>query len=425
MKILLVCNTRLPEIAEKEGLPIEKPESWILGHINNLQANSDASIVYMFPLTDSKRKIKGNVGAISYYSYDRKKNICLYSREAENDFYNAFNAEKPDIIHIFGTEFPHTLSAINAAEKLGISDKVVISIQGIISVIAKNHYLAGMSEKDVRACTLRDFLRHDSIASQRKKFEKRGKYEIEAVKKASHVIGRTEWDFACLTEINPEVKYHFCNETLRESFYDGEWSAENCQKHSIFVSQSNYPLKGFHKMLEAMAIIVKKYPDAHLYTTGTDPRELRSFSQRMRKTYYQKYIAKLVKRYGLDKNVTFLGFLNEEQMRDRYLKSNVFVSPSSIENSSNSVGEAMILGVPVISSDVGGIKTLMKHGEDGFLYPFDEPYMLAHYADRMFSDNPLPVMLSQNARKRARDTHNREKNAMDMLEIYSAIVGND
>ena len=421
MKILLVCNTRLPEIAEKEGLPIEKPESWILGHINNLQANTDASIVYMFPLTDSKRKIKGNIGSISYYSYDRKKNTCLYSREAERDFYNAFDAEKPDIIHIFGTEFPHTLSAINAAEELGISDRVVISIQGLVSVYAE-HYCACISERDTHSFTLRDFIRRDNIFLQSKKFKKRGKYEALAIKKASHIIGRTDWDLACVKHVNPETTYHFCNETLRDSFYEKVWNLNSCERHSLFVSQSNYPIKGFHKALEAMAIIVKKYPDAHLYTTGTDPRELRSFSQKIRKSYYQKYIQKLIKHYGLDKNVTFLGFLSEEEMRDRYLKSNVFVSASSIENSPNSVGEAMILGVPVISSDVGGVKNLMKHGEEGFLYPFDEPYMLAHYTDCIFSNTDLANTLSQNARSRAQTTHNREINSARMLEIYGEIL---
>ena len=108
-------------------------------------------------------------------------------------------------------------------------------------------------------------------------------------------------------------------------------------------------------------------------------------------------------------------------MCDRFLKSHVFVSPSSIENSPNSVGEAMLLGVPVVSSDVGGVKNLLTHGEEGFVYPYDEPYMIAHYVCHLFGDDALAQTLSEHARAHAAHTHNREENLQKMLEIYREI----
>ena len=69
-------------------------------------------------------------------------------------------------------------------------------------------------------------------------------------------------------------------------------------------------------------------------------------------------------------------------MKERFLKSNVFVSPSTIENSPNSLGEAMLLGIPCISSDVGGVKNLLKHEEEGYVYQTDAPYMLAYYVKK-------------------------------------------
>lgn len=73
----------------------------------------------------------------------------------------------------------------------------------------------------------------------------------------------------------------------------------------------------------------------------------------------------------------------------RYLASSVFVSVSTIENSPNSVGEAMLFGCPVVSSCVGGVLDMLEHGQEGFLYQASAPYMLAWYVGCVFRDDGL------------------------------------
>ena len=63
----------------------------------------------------------------------------------------------------------------------------------------------------------------------------------------------------------------------------------------------------------------------------------------------------LIKSTGLERKVTFLGRISASQMREEYLKCGMFVCPSSIENSPNSLVEAALMGAPVIASRVGGI----------------------------------------------------------------------
>ena len=256
-----------------------------------------------------------------------------------------------------------------------------------------------------------------------KVFRERGKLEAEAIRKAVNISGRTDWDEACVKLINPGARYFFCDESLRDSFYDSpKWSLEECDKHSIFISQSNYPLKGFHLFLQVLPYIIQKYPDVHVYTTGTSPiRD--TLIRRIKQTSYAKYLEELIRDNHLEKYITFMGYLDEKRMCERFLKSHVFLTPSSIENSPNSLGEAMLLGVPCISSDVGGVKNLMTHGAEGFTYPADEPYMIPYYVDRIFSDDGLAREFSRNASEHAARTHDREENFRRLMEIYREIAG--
>ncbi len=418
MKILWVVNSVLPEIAAANHLPPATGAGWLSGILHGLQTyTTGARILVCFPFCG--RKLCGAVENFSYESFYEKSNFKKEKR-AKQELREIFSREKPDLIHIFGTEYPHALSAMEIACELGKTDQTLINVQGLISVCAR-HYEAGLPPRVVHACTLRDFLKLDNIAGQKRKFEKRGKFEISAIRQAKHIIGRTEWDKACILRLNSGIQYYKCYETLRNAFYEGAWKQEDCEPFSVFVSQCNYSLKGFHMVLEAFADLVKKYPTARLYTTGPDLAEVCSLRNLKHKTYYDVYLKKLIIRYGLQKHVAFLGNLDAEGMKHQLLKSNAFVLSSSVENSSNSLGEAMLLGLPCIASDVGGVRTFVRHEESGLLYPFDEPYMLANYLDLVFSDQTLAKTLGSNAKKSVRQKFDAQNNAETLFAIYQSI----
>ena len=81
----------------------------------------------------------------------------------------------------------------------------------------------------------------------------------------------------------------------------------------------------------------------------------------------------------------------------------------------------MLLGVPVVASNVRGVRDLLRDGEDGFLYPSDEPYMLAHYISKLFASEELALRFSKNSRLRGAELFDREKNAETLLKIYREI----
>lgn len=341
-----------------------------------------------------------------------------YHPDLEKLFRVEIRTYKPDVIHSWGTEYAHILSIANAAEKEGMLSRLVASIQGLCSVYA-GHYAQGVPYKYQRFGTFRDLIRRDNILEQQKKFVLRGRHEVAALQKIRHVIGRTDWDKACALEIKPDVNYYVCNETLRDNFYEGSWHYSGCKKHHIFAPSCAYPIKGFHYLLEALAMVCREYPDTTVSVTGksflaVDP---------MRRSGYQKYLAELAKKHGLEDKITFLGSCSAEQMKAAFLEANVFALPSTIENSPNSLGEAMLLGVPCVAADVGGVKNLMSHGEEGYVYQSTAPYMLAHYIRQIFAMEDKALQLGRNASAHAAKTHDPEKNLRDLLAIYNKISG--
>ena len=422
MKILWVCNVPVPEISKALNIPISFAGGWLDILSNQVASTDDVELAISFPSSETSNILAGSTSSYKFYGFANRRNrLNKYNSETESQFLEIIKQFEPHIVHIWGSELPHSLAMVNACKNAGIIDKVVISIQGLASVYA-NHYLSSLPINVIYGRTLRDIIFNDSISKQQKMYEIRGRYEIEALTKVSHVIGRTDWDKACVQKINSNLKYHFCNETLRYAFYNNRWNMEACEKFSIFTSQGTKPIKGLHFLLEALAIVLKSYPNAHLYIAGHDLTKQRgSLFEKIKMTKYGQYLVELIDYYNLSENITFTGPLNEIEMSKRYLNSNVFVSPSTIENSPNSIGEAMSLGVPVVASNVGGVSSMLEHNKQGFLYQHDAPYMLAYYIKKIFNNNDSTLELSRKSVEKAMITHNKEDNYRQMLEIYREI----
>jgi len=416
MKLLWLCN-RMPG-AVKEYLDGKAGAGglWMDHVLKDLRKQKNLTIQLLAPGGNKRGQLDAGCG----FAYFETGLPYDYRETVEHFFAEELKSFQPDVIHIWGTEYAHTLAMMKAVEEAGLLDHTVISIQGLCSVYT-GHYAEGVPEAVQRRFTLRDLLRWDNIRQQQKKFALRGTLEVQALQKARHVIGRTDWDYACAKQINPEVVYHFCNETLRPEFYEGRWRYEACQKHRIFASSCEYPVKGFHYLLEAFAEVVKEYPNAVLAVTGRSflPK---TWKDGLRQNSYEKYLAHLARRYGVADRLEFLGRLTAQQMKEEYLKANVFALPSTIENSPNSLGEAMILGVPSVSAHVGGVANLMTHGEEGFVYQPSASYMLAHYIKEVFAKGQQAEKPGAAAASHAARTHDPEQNLQDLLKIYQALA---
>ena len=416
MKILWITNILFPEarmLLTGKG-ELNSSGGWMLGAAEALLGEGDMELSVATVCRDVKELKVLSGTRITYYVLPYGKGNKDYNPDYEPLWLQVRDEVKPDIVHIHGSEFTHGLAWVNACG----ADNVVVSIQGLKS--AYYYYYYGLTKEEiVRNITLRDMLKGTILRGQ-KSFQKSGEWEKKLLKKVRHIIGRTSWDRARTWEINPDAEYHFCNETLRKEFYDGsQWRYDTCVPHSIFLSQAGYPIKGLHQVLKAMPTILRHYPDATIRIAGGDIRSPQVIMGIQAMTGYGKIIGKMIQELGLQDKVTFTGNLNAEEMKREYLSCNVFVCPSSIENSPNSLGEAQILGVPCVASYVGGVPDMMR-GDEEHLYRFEETAMLAYAVCDCFGKaGAVNTALMQKA---AAERHDGARNAEALNGIYRQIV---
>lgn len=421
MKVLWMCNVKTGRITIMQGETSSvNIGGWLEGLSNSLLENNEIELVYCYP--DYKRKTVETKAQqnFSYYSIPMTKREANIQIDEKSRAVQAFNKvlcdERPDIIHFFGTEFLYTNAFIDCAIKLKFQNRIVTSIQGLVSIYAL-HFEAGLPEWVFKRKTLSEIKNKTSLSDNRENFYHRGVDEKNALKKSKYIIGRTSWDEACTHLIAPKAKYFFCNETLRAEFYNGTWTYEKCNKYQVFISQASYPIKGLHKVIEAVGYIKNEFPGIKIVVAGNNIYK----TDFIHGNTYGRYLKKLINLYGIENNIKFVGSKNASEMKQLMLESNAFVCPSSIENSPNSLGEAMLLGVPCIASDVGGVQDMMVRDEEGYVYPFDETYKLAYYLKKVFSNPKTAGEMGIRAREHAMQTHNAKVNNNRLLEIYNFI----
>lgn len=417
MKILWIVNTIFPGPSMAIGKPFPIYGGWMYGLAEQISKQDNVQLA-VATTYGGKELMEMTIDGIIYFLLPCKSSI-QYNASLESLWVDICKTFDPNLIHIHGTEYAHGLACMNSLPSL----KYVVSIQGLVSVYERYFY-AGISFFEViKNITFRDIVKRDSLFQGKNAFRRRGEIEQGYLKQTDDVIGRTSWDYSHTKQINKNVNYHFCNESLRDQFYCAEvWSLDNCEKNTIFLSQASYPIKGLHIIIKALFFLKQDFPGLKLRIGGADITKKDSFKDRIKLSGYGNYICELLQKYHLKDSIIFLGALSESEMIQEYKNANVFICPSSIENSPNSLGEAQLLGTPVIASYVGGIPDMVVNDETGLLYRFEEVEMLAQHIRRLFGDNDLARRLSSNGRQAAQKRHNRNVNLERTIEIYNKIL---
>jgi glycosyltransferase involved in cell wall biosynthesis len=168
--------------------------------------------------------------------------------------------------------------------------------------------------------------------------------------------------------------------------------------------------KGTLTLLEAVPEVIKSFPNVEFIFIGKDRPHAPNGK------YFREYFFEEFKDYS--SRVKFLGYVSNEELRDYYYKSDIFVVPSVYESFGLIYIEAMAYGKPAIGCGAGGIQEVIVDGVTGFLVPPSDSGLLAQRILELLKNEKLRLEMGKNGRKRAESMFSRDKMVKRTADLY-------
>ena len=306
----------------------------------------------------------------------------------------------PDIIHVWGSEFFGGL--VSKVTKI----PVVLHIQGVLLPYYNAFLPPFVSWHSFVFSSLNPL----SILKQniiKRKWAINCYREREIYKNINIYLGRTDWDCRVSHVLNPSSIYYHVDEILRDVFYK-EHIRELPSKLTIVTTISNPLYKGFDLILKTAKLLKEALK--------------LDFEWQCYGNINPLFIEKITGVNHDDVNVHLMGVAPSDVLCEAELEATLYFHPSYIDNSPNSLCEAQMLGVPVVCTDVGGVASLIKDRDTGFLIPANDPYQGAAIIEMLYLDKELNRKIGEAGKIVAQKRHNVEKIKSEIINVYNSII---
>jgi D-inositol-3-phosphate glycosyltransferase len=195
---------------------------------------------------------------------------------------------------------------------------------------------------------------------------------------------------------------------------------DQCERIVLFVGRIEQ-IKGIDVLLRALGLLFIRRPDLRsdvcLLVVGgaLDPGDDAPETEKILE------LRRLVHEHRMEANVNFVGSLDQENLALYYAAADVCAVPSLTESFGLVALEAMACGTPVVGTRVGGLQTLIEHGESGLLVPAGDYQALADAIEQVLTDHRLRIHLAHGARDRAE--HYTWESVGDKIEaLYGSVL---
>ena len=166
-------------------------------------------------------------------------------------------------------------------------------------------------------------------------------------------------------------------------------------------------------LLNSWATISKKIDNAVLVLIGSGKNQPDST---------EKELLKMAEKPSLKDKIIFLGEKNREEVADYLKTADIFVYPSiHPEGRAVSVLEAMSTEVPVIVTNIGGLKEIVTDGFSGYLVEVDDLKNFSFRLEKLINDKKLRTLFGKEGRKEVIKNYSLEKSAEDIDNYFCLI----
>ncbi|MCQ2233281.1 MAG: glycosyltransferase [Paludibacteraceae bacterium] len=315
------------------------------------------------------------------------------------------NEYKPDVVHVFGNEWPYGLAANQ------VNVPFVIHIQGAIVPYENAKY-----PPKYNGFTVLKALRFSPVEllklwASSLNDNSRLLMEQRIWKSVVYYMGRTDWDYALTSLLNPKAHYFHVEESLRPEILrtTKHWRFTNGKVKLLTIGASSF-WKGMDNLLKTAHLLKESGLDFEWKVAGSIPLKLKKIIERTENLCFA------------DCNVEFLGFIDVHSLVDLIVDSSMYVHTAYIENSPNSICEAQFLGLPVVSTCVGGISSLLKDKLEGILVPANDPWQMAETIISLSKDRERLELFSGNSKERAIERHSRINILNQLIDCYTTVI---
>lgn len=389
---------------------------WISSLQSELENNSDIELAVSFLYDKRNAPFAINIGKTTYYP------ITLYTNKCKKILHNLFYENydkvelmrakevienfKPDIIHIWGTEISFGLLSDH------FSIPIVIHVQGLLNPVFNAFFPPGVSVNNYLKYNGEGWFKYLFNKFEIRFWKHNIKRENEILKKCKYILGRTLWDYKVTRLLAPNSLYFHCDEVLRDKFYLNKEinRCKNQNKIKLITVVSKPLYKGVDLILKVYSLLKELNVDFVWNIYGVSNGK------------FQKEIFKI----KYDKSVLiFNDVVGVESLIEALSQSDILIHPSYIDNSPNSICEAQFLGLPVISTNVGGISSLIDNYQTGILVPANDPYLLVSAILELNKNSELYNSISVNSINVANKRHDKDSIMSDLFSAYCNIISNE
>ena len=395
---------------------------WVSSLVNVLHSDTQLELaISFFHPTDTEKVERDSFLYYPMYIAPRSKNRArtiigdwLGSIESETYYQNmmqVINDYKPDVIQVFGSEgvFP-------SIQKF-TSVPVIVHLQGILNPYHNAFYPVGQSKLDFifNSNYLKANIMGKGIGFVAKRIRRKAKREIAHFSNIKYVMGRTHWDKMVVQIHNPKIQYFQVGEILRPIFYEKSkivLERNNTGPLKLITTISPTLYKGLDVILKTAKLLIENSNiDFTWSIIGLESKDklVQHFERHLRIQHRSV-------------NIEFMGICKANDFIGTLQDSDLYIHPSYIDNSPNSVCEAQILGVPVIACNVGGLSTLIEDGVSGRLIPSNGTYELVHCLLEFRNNPELYWSMADTAKEIALQRHDQGKILEMVVRVYQSLM---